>query len=143
MIYDRSVPFLLRLALAWLVDAAALLLVAAIFSGVSVHGSAGTLLLAAAVYGLLGSFVKPVLKLVTFPLALVTLGVAWYAVAMFVLWLTSAIVGGFAISGFWTLVGATFLVWAVGAAVDRVLFPKDRRSRWAVHAERIHRQITR
>lgn len=135
-------PFAVRLLLAWLVDAAALLLVAWIFSGVSVGGSAGTLLLAAVVYGLLSSFVKPVLKLLTFPLALVTLGVAWYGVAMFVLWLTSAIVGGFDIAGFWTLVGATFLVWAVGSAVDRILFPKkDRRGRWSVKAERIRREI--
>jgi putative membrane protein len=117
-------PFLARLLLAWAVDAAALLVVAWLFSGVSVGGSAGTLLLAAAVYGLLSSFVKPVLKLITFPFALLTLGIAWYGVAMFVLWLTSLIVPSFDIDGFWTLVGATFVVWAVGAAIDRFLFPK-------------------
>ncbi len=137
-------PFVVRLVLAWAIDALALALVAWIFSGITVGGSAGTLLLAAIVYGLLGSFVKPVLKFLTFPLALVTLGVAWYGVAMFVLWLTSAIVGGFDIAGFWTLAGATFLVWAIGAVVDRVLFPKkDRRRRWQLRAERIHREILR
>ena len=136
-------PFAVRLILAWVVDAVALAFVAWIFSGVSVGGSAGTLLFAAIVYGLLSSFMKPVLKVVTFPLALVTLGVAWYGVAMFVLWLTSVIVGGFSISGFWTLVGATFLVWVVSAAADRVLFPKKagRRGRWSVAAERIRREI--
>ena len=135
-------PFLLRVFLAWVVDATALLLAAWLFSGVSVGGSAGTLVLAAVVYGLLSSFVKPALKVLTFPLALVTLGAAWYALAMFVLWLTSVIVGGFVISGFWTLVGATFLVWAFAAVVDRVLFPKKhRRGRWALRAERFHREI--
>ena len=118
--------FPLRLLVGWAVDAAALAVAAWIFSGVSVGGSAGTLVLAALVYGLLASFVKPVLKLLTFPLAIVTLGIAWFAVAMFVLWLTDAIVGGFRVDGFWTLAGATIVVWAVGAAADHWLFPRER-----------------
>ena len=43
---------------------------------------------------------------------------------MFILWLTSVIVGGFHIEGFWTLVGATVIVWAVGAAASRWLVPR-------------------
>jgi putative membrane protein len=119
-------PFPLRLLVAWAVDAAALAVAAWIFSGISVGGSAGTLILAALVYGILATFVKPALKLLTFPLMLLTLGVAWFFVAMFILWLTDAIVGGFRIGGFWTLVGGTIVVWLVGAAADRWLFPKER-----------------
>jgi len=119
------VPFALRLVVGWAVDAAALAVAAWIFSGISVGGSAGTLILAALVFGLLATFVKPVLKLMTLPLALLTLGVAWFFVAMFILWLTDAIVGGLHIHGFWTLVGGTVVVWAVGAAADRWLFPKQ------------------
>jgi putative membrane protein len=118
-------PFLLRLLVAWAVDAASLALAAWIFSGVSVGGSAGTLILAALVYGILATFVKPLLKLLTLPLAIVTLGIAWFFVAMFILWLTDVIVGGLRIHGFWTLVGGTVVVWAVGAAADRWLFPKQ------------------
>src|SRR5438874_2193328 len=75
--------------------------------------------------GLLAAIVKPVLKLLTLPLAILTLGLAWFFVAMFILWLTDAIVGGFRIDGFWTLVGATIVVWAVGAVADHWLFPKQ------------------
>ena len=116
-------PFLARFALSWAIDALALALAAWIFSGVSVGGSAGTLVLAALVFGLLSSFLKPLLKVLTFPLALLTLGVAWFFVAMFVLWLTDAIVGAFRIDGFWTLAGATVIVWAVGAVAGHWLFP--------------------
>jgi putative membrane protein len=115
-----------RFFVSWGIDALALAATAWIFGGVSVGGSAWTLILAALVFGLLSSFVKPMLKLLTFLLALVTLGIAWFAVAMFILWLTSSIVGGFDIHGFWTLVGATLVVWAVGAAADRWLFPRRR-----------------
>ena len=55
-----------------------------------------------------------------------TLGIAWFAVAMFILWLTSRIVSGFHIHGFWTLVGATIVVWAVGALASHWLFPRKR-----------------
>jgi putative membrane protein len=117
-------PFVVRLLVGWAVDAASLAIAAWIFSGISVGGSAGTLIVAALVYGILAAFVKPVLKLLTFPLAVITLGIAWYFVAMFILWLTDVIVGGLRINGFWTLVGGTFVVWAVGAVADHFLFPK-------------------
>ena len=119
-------PLLLRILVAWAIDAAALAVAAWIFSGISVGGSAGTLILAALVYGILATFVKPILKLLTFPLMLLTLGIAWFFVAMFILWLTDVMVGGLHIDGFWTLVGGTIVVWAVGALADHWLFPKQR-----------------
>jgi putative membrane protein len=116
------VPLAQRFLISWAIDALALAVAAWIFSGV--YGSAAAIVGAALVFGLLSSFVKPALKLVTFLLALVTLGLAWFAVAMFILWLTSVIVGGFHIHGFWTLVGATLVVWAVGAIAGHWLFPR-------------------
>jgi putative membrane protein len=118
--------FVVRILLGWAVDAAALALAAWIFAGISVGGSAGTLILAALVYGLLATFVKPLLKLLTLPLAILTLGIAWFFVAMFILWLTDLIVSGLHINGFWDLVGGTIVVWAVGVVADYWLFPKRR-----------------
>jgi putative membrane protein len=120
------VPFLLRILVAWAVDAAALAIAAWIFSGITVGGAAGTLIFAALVYGILATFIKPVLKLLTLPLAILTLGIAWFFVAMFILWLTDLIVGGLHIEGFWTLVGGTIVVWLVGAVADYWIFPKRR-----------------
>lgn len=122
--------FAQRFLVSWAIDAVALALTAWIFSGV--FGSTAAIIVAALVFGLLSSFVKPALKLLTLPLALVTLGIAWFFVAMFVLWLASAIVGGFHIQGFWTLVGSTVVVWAVGTLADRWLFP--RRPKWKAWA---------
>jgi len=117
--------FFQRIAIAWGVDSLALAAAALIFPGV--YGSAAAVIGAALVFGLLSSFVKPVLKFLTLPLALLTLGIAWFFVAMFILWLTSAIVSGFHIDGFWALVGATVVVWAVGGLASLVLFPRKRR----------------
>ena len=123
-------PFAQKLLIAWAIDALALAATAWIFSGV--YGSTAAIVFAALVFGLLSSFVKPALKVLTIPLALATLGIAWFFVAMFILWLTSSIVGGFHVNGFWTLVGATIVVWAVGTLADHWLFPKRRKGEgWA------------
>lgn len=119
-------PFVVRILLGWAVDATALAIAAWIFSGISVGGSAGTLIFAALVYGILATFVKPLLKLLTLPLAILTLGIAWFFVAMFILWLTDLIVSGMHIDGFWDLVGGTIVVWAVGVVADFWLFPERR-----------------
>jgi putative membrane protein len=129
------VSFLPRLVVSWAANAVVLAVDAAIFSGVTVHHSFWTLVLAAAVFGVLNTILKPILKLLTFPLALVTLGVAWFFVAMMMLWLTDVIVGGFDINGFWTLVGATVIAWLVNLVLDRVLFRRheaERRRRTVV-----------
>ena len=120
-------PLVVRLLVGWAIDAASLGVAAWIFSGMTVGGSVGTLIFAALVYGILATIVKPLLKLLTLPLAIVTLGIAWYFVAMFILWLTDVIVSGMKINGFWTLVGATFVVWAVGVVGDWLLFRKHDR----------------
>ena len=117
---------LARLALSWLLNIAVLALVTWVFSGVTYGGSAGTIVIAAAVFGILNTILKPILKLLTFPLAIFTLGLAWFGVAMLMLWLTDVIVPSFNISGFWTYVGATVVVWLANVALDLVLDRRDR-----------------
>ena len=105
----------------WASNAVVLAVTAWILGGVNVNGSGWTLVWAALVFGVLNTLLKPILKLVTFPLALLTLGVAWFFVAMLMLWLTDLIVPNFEIDGFSNLVWATVIVWAVNLVVDLVL----------------------
>lgn len=113
-------PLPLRLLVSWLTNALVLGVVTLLLSDVS-SNNFGSLLLAAAVFGVLNTVFKPLLRFITFPLALLTLGIAWFFVSMLMLWLTAAIVPGFAIHGFWTLVLATIIVWAVNLIVDIVI----------------------
>jgi putative membrane protein len=119
------VSFLQKVAIGWAIDALALGAAAWFLSGV--YGSVVAVIGAALVFGLLSAVVKPVLKFLTLPFAIVTLGIAWFFVAMFILWLTSAIVSGFHIDGFWTLAGATVIVWLVGGVSARLLFPPKKK----------------
>ena len=115
-------PLSIRLLISWLTNALVLGVVCAVLSDVHVD-SAGSLLLAAAVFGVLNTLFKPLLRLVTLPLAVLTLGIAWFFVSMLMLVLTRAIVSGFFIHGFWTLVWATVIVWVVNLALDFIPGP--------------------
>jgi len=89
-----------------------------ILSGVTFHGSWTTVIWSALVFGILNTILKPILKLLTLPFAVITLGLAWFFVSMLMLWLTQLIISGFDIHGFWTYVKATILVWAVNLVLD-------------------------
>jgi putative membrane protein len=110
-------PLAVRLAISWLTNALLLLIVDLLLTGVSAS-NAGSLLLAAAVFGVLNTVVKPVLRLITLPLAILTLGIAWFFVSMLMLEITNWIVSGFDVDGFWTVVGATLIIWAVNLILD-------------------------
>jgi putative membrane protein len=113
----RSPGLFVRLLISWLTNALVLAIVTGLLS--DVHASdTGALLAAAAVFGVLNTLLKPLLRLVTLPLAILTFGLAWFFVSMLMLVITEAIVGGFDIHGFWTLVEATLIVWAVNLLLD-------------------------
>ena len=110
-------PLSIRLLISWLTNALVLGVVAAVLTRVHVN-SAGALLFAAVVFGVLNTMFKPLLRLITLPFAVLTFGLAWFFVSMLMLDLTAAIASGFFIDGFWTLVWATVIVWIVNLALD-------------------------
>jgi putative membrane protein len=110
-------PLPIRLLISWLTNALVLGVVTLLLSDVSANNF-GSLLFAAAVFGVLNTLFKPLLRFITLPLALLTLGIAWFFVSMLMLDLTDVIVSGFHINGFWTLVWATVIVWLANLALD-------------------------
>jgi putative membrane protein len=115
-------PWPTRVAIHWLTNVIVLLALDAALSGVHVK-NAGGLIEAAAVFGLLNLIVKPILAFITLPIAILTLGIARFFVALLMLVLTKVIVSGFHINGFWTLVKATLIVWIVNVLLDHVPGP--------------------
>ncbi len=114
----RHAPALpIRLAISWLTNASCSRSSPPCWRGVHVK-DAGALLLAAAVFGVLNTILKPGLRLVTLPLALLTFGVAWFFVSLLMLVITKSLVHGFVMHGFWTAVKATLIVWIVNLALD-------------------------
>jgi putative membrane protein len=131
-----SPALIVRLGISWLTNALVLAVVAALLHGVHVS-SAGALLAAAAVFGVLNTVLKPLLRFVTLPLAILTLGIAWFFVSLLMLIITRGIVGGFHIHGFGTLVAATLIVWVVNLVLDHTPGP------WQVTGRRRKRRRLR
>src|SRR4051812_31675749 len=87
-----------------LINAAALWLATRFVAGISFTGDWLTLLLVALLFGLLNVLVRPVLKLLTFPLMVLSLGLFTFVLNAFMVWLTARISDaadlGFHVSGF-------------------------------------------
>jgi len=108
------------LLVSWAANAVVLAFTGWILSGVTFHGSAKAVIIAAAVFGVLNTILKPILKLITLPFAIITLGLVWFFVSMFTLWLTVILVSNFDIDGFWNYVWATIIIWALNIVVDAI-----------------------
>jgi putative membrane protein len=131
---DDDPPLAIRLGISWLTNAVVLGIVTLLLGGVSAS-NAGSLLLAAVVFGVLNTVLKPLLRLVTLPLAILSFGIAWFFVSLLMLLLTSTLVSGFYIHGFWTLVEATLIVWVVNLVLDLTPGP------WQVTGKRRRRRL--
>jgi putative membrane protein len=105
-------PWLVRLAVAWAINAAALWAADALWGSVRIHGWAAYLI-GAAVLGVANTILKPVLTLLTLPLIIVTLGLAYLAINVAMVALAEWIAPNFSIDGFWTYVGVVVVVWVV------------------------------
>lgn len=110
----------MKLLLKWLLSAAALLLVAAVFSGVQVQ-SYGAALWAAAVIALLNTLVRPVLVVLTLPVTVLTVGLFLLVINGLMLWAASGLLGGFHVTGFWAAVWGAILYSLIGMAIDSLL----------------------
>jgi putative membrane protein len=113
------VELIRRLLFATAVNVAALAVTAWAFDRVRVDGW-GSLVLAGVVFGVVNTVVKPIVALLALPVILISLGVALFFLNMLMLALTDWVVNGLVISGFWTLVGATIVVWLVNLVIESV-----------------------
>lgn len=100
----------------FIVSALAILISAYLLPGVYVDGIFAAFILAV-ILGVINTFIRPVLVVLTMPLSIVTLGLFVLVINALLIMLASYIVPGFAVSGFWY----AFLFGIVLAMVSSVL----------------------
>jgi putative membrane protein len=103
---------LVRLAIALGINAAALWVAHYLFAGVHIHGWKAYLI-AAIVLAIANAVIKPVLKVVTFPLVILTAGLFLLVINMAMIALASWLTPNFSIHGFLTYVGTVIVFWLV------------------------------
>ncbi|MHA4736778.1 phage holin family protein [Dyadobacter sp. MSC1_007] len=89
----------MKLLLRLVISTLAILVAANLVPGVVV-ASTTTAIIVAIVLGILNTFLKPVLQILALPITILTLGLFYFVVNVFIIYLATYLVDGFAISGF-------------------------------------------
>jgi putative membrane protein len=107
--------------LTWVISALALWLVSLMIPGITVKGF-GTALIATIVIAIVDGTIGPVLKILTFPLTIVTLGLFLFVVNAFLLKLASLMVPGFAVRGFLSAILGSIVLTILTSILRHVVF---------------------
>lgn len=114
------------------VNAIALWIAAAIVTGVEIESASTqeevfTVVLVAAIFGVINTLVRPIVKLLSLPAYLLTLGLFTFVVNALMLWLTSWVAGlvdlPFHVDGFWPAALLGSLVVTVVSWLLNILLP--------------------
>lgn len=97
------------LLIRWLILTLSILAAAYLFEGIEVS-SFFSAFFAAAALGILNAFFRPVLLLLTLPLNLLTLGLFTFVVNALMLMMTSGVISGFHVQGFWSAVFGSLVI---------------------------------
>ena len=89
----------MKLLLRLVISTLAVLVAANLVPGVEVNGTV-TAIIVAIVLGILNTFLKPVLQILALPITIITLGLFYFVVNVFIIYLASYLVDGFYINGF-------------------------------------------
>jgi putative membrane protein len=108
----------------WVLSAVALLVVAYVVPGIHVSGIMAALF-AAVVIGLVNATLGVVLKVVTFPLTVVTLGIFWLVVNAVLLLVAAALSPGFSVDGFWAAFWGAIVLSLVSAVFGSLVGKKS------------------
>jgi putative membrane protein len=102
------------------INVLALLVINWLFDSVGIQGF-WSYFLGALTLTVANAILKPILAILTLPLIVVTLGIAYFAINVAMLALAEWIAPNFSIDGFWTYVGATIVVWLVNVCMQGLL----------------------
>lgn len=121
--------FILRL----LATAAALWVAVLLLEGISYTGGWPGMLIVALVFGLVNAIIRPVLKVLTCPLVVLTLGLFIFVLNALMLWLAAEISQafgiGFYVEGFWTALVGALIVGIVSTLLNLLVGAKPERAR--------------
>jgi putative membrane protein len=118
---------MLRVLLHWVITALAVWITSRVVPGFYVDGAAAALI-AAIVIGLVNATLGFFLKIITFPLTILTLGLFWFVINAMMLELASAFVPGFHIRGFAAAFWGAIVLSLVNMLLKWLVFPARERA---------------
>lgn len=113
----------MRLLLHWILTAIAVWIVAHVVPGIHVSGPTAALI-AALVIGLINATLGLLLKILTFPLTILTLGLFWFVINAVMLELAAAFVKGFYVRDFVAAFIGAILLSIVSSLLQWIFMPR-------------------
>ena len=110
----------MKLITRWLLNAAALVAVASLYSGVQIS-SYKTALIAALVIGLFNAVLRPILVVLTLPVTVVTLGLFLFVINALMFWAASGVLTGFYVRDFGAALLGSLIYSVLGMVIDSAL----------------------
>jgi putative membrane protein len=111
----------------WVLTALAIWIVSRIVPGFEVNGWVAAAI-AAVVIGFVNATLGLFLKIVTFPLTILTLGIFWLVINALMIKLAAAIVPGFHVNGFWAAFWGGIVLSLVNMALKWLVMPAKSKS---------------
>jgi putative membrane protein len=118
-----------KLLVRWVCNVVALFVAAWVLSGISYGDQWWTLFIAAAVFTLVNAWVKPILAVLSIPFIVLTLGLFYFLINVFMLYLTDWVVPDFEIKTFWWAVLGSIIISIVNGLLNMFLPDDDDRRR--------------
>ncbi|MGD1022370.1 MAG: phage holin family protein [Candidatus Sulfotelmatobacter sp.] len=116
----------MRMLLNWVLSALAVWIVSRVVPGIYVSGPLAALIAALAI-GFINATIGVVLKILTFPLTLVTLGLFWWVINALMLKFASALVPGFQVRGFFAAFVGAIVLSLVNMILKWLVYPVGER----------------
>ncbi|MDE3201814.1 MAG: phage holin family protein [Acidobacteriota bacterium] len=111
-----------QLVIQWLLSAIALIVVSNVVDGFHVQGMTSALI-AAAIIGLLNATLGAVLKVITFPIIIITFGIFIFVINAMMILMASRLVDGFYVSGWMPAIWGSVVLTAL-SMIFRMVFKK-------------------
>jgi putative membrane protein len=115
----------MRMLIHWLLSALSIWIVSRLVPGFSVSGPMAALI-AAVVIGFVNATLGLFLKIITFPLTLLTLGLFWLVINAVMIELASAIVPGFHVATFGAAFWGAIVISLVNMALKWLVLPEKK-----------------
>jgi len=126
----------------WIITTIAVYVASAIVPGMHI-GSLSTLVGSALLLGIVNTFVRPVLLLLSTPFILLTMGIFIFVINALLLGCISWLLPSFQIEGFWSAFLGSFLISLVGWVLGLFFRTSDGRTRAITHRSTIKRADAR
>lgn len=123
LILGQPIP---RFLINWLISAVALIVVVHIFSGVSSDNLLTTIVMAL-ILGLINTFLRPILCLLSLPFIVFTLGAFTLIINALTFYLAASLVHGFYVASFWSAFWAALLYSFISFLINILIQSDDKK----------------